>query len=120
MLRPVIHILLHLLIPAIVARLAYPARWQYVWLLMVATMLVDLDHLLAVPLYDPDRCSIGFHPLHTLPAIVVYIVIFFIPKLRIISVGLLIHMALDTLDCVWMGKFNIETFVTSSWPFLHW
>ena len=36
-----------------------------------ATMLVDLDHLLATPLYNPDRCSLGFHPLHTtLPIIV--------------------------------------------------
>jgi len=27
-------------------------------------MLVDLDHLLATPVPDPTRCSIGFHPLH--------------------------------------------------------
>ena len=34
---------------------------------MMATMLVDLDHLFADPIYDPDRCSIGFHPLHQYP-----------------------------------------------------
>ena len=32
--------------------------------------LIDLDHLLADPVYAPDRCSIGFHPLHTAPAVV--------------------------------------------------
>ena len=31
---------------------------------MLATMVVDLDHLLADPILDPQRCGIGFHPLH--------------------------------------------------------
>ena len=33
---------------------------------------VDLDHLLAEPVYDAARCSIGFHPLHTWPAMIAY------------------------------------------------
>ena len=44
-------------------------------------MLVDLDHLLADPIYDPERCSIGFHPLHSIPAIVVYALMFALPLL---------------------------------------
>ena len=28
------------------------------------TMMVDLDHLIADPIFDPQRC-IGFHPLHS-------------------------------------------------------
>lgn len=80
-------------------------------------MLVDLDHLLADPIYDPGRCSIGFHPLHTLPAIAFYSVLFVLPlftkkepdtrrlqsvadKLHLAGLGLLIHMALDGLDCL--------------------
>jgi hypothetical protein len=65
-------------------------------------MLVDLDHLLADPIYDPNRCSIGFHLLHTYYAIGVYVAMLLLPKLRIIAIGLLIHMALDYIDCLSM------------------
>jgi hypothetical protein len=75
--------------------------WKKAWLIMLATMLVDLDHLFANPIFDPTRCSIGFHPLHSYPAIITYFLLFFIPNsnLRIIAVGLLFHMATDLLDC---------------------
>lgn len=68
----------------------------------MATMFVDLDHLLADPFYDPNRCSIGFHPLHQMPAIGVYVLLLLIPRLRLIGLGLLIHMALDGIDCMLM------------------
>lgn len=93
------HLVLHLLVPALVAVLFFPRRWKIAWLVMVATMAVDLDHLLATPIYDPGRCSIGFHPLHQLLPIGVYAAICFIPKLRYIGIGLIIHMALDSIDC---------------------
>ena len=93
------HILLHFLAPAVVAVLVYKKKFVKVWFLMIATMIVDLDHLLAVPIYDPNRCSIGFHPLHSYIAIGIYIMMLFLPKVRIIAVGLLIHMALDFFDC---------------------
>lgn len=66
---------------------------------MMATMVVDLDHLLAVPIYDPNRCSIGYHPLHSYYAIGVYVILLFFPKTRIVGVGLVIHMILDYIDC---------------------
>ena len=69
---------------------------------MILTMLVDLDHLLADPIFDPDRCGIGFHSLHSWTAILVYCVLLFHPVVRIVGLGLLIHMALDGLDCFWM------------------
>jgi len=69
------------------------------WLIMMATMAVDLDHLLAVPIYDPNRCSIGYHPLHSYYAIGLYVILLFFPKTRIVGVGLVIHMILDYLDC---------------------
>ena len=65
----------------------------------MSTMLVDLDHLLANPIYDPTRCSIGFHPLHTEIPIFIYLLLSFFPKTRLIGLGLLIHMALDSIDC---------------------
>lgn len=69
---------------------------------MAMTILVDLDHLLSVPVYDAQRCSIGFHPLHTYPMVGVYIILLFFPKSRLIALGLVVHMLLDGVDCVWM------------------
>lgn len=68
---------------------------------MLATMLVDVDHLLATPLFDPTRCSINFHPLHTYWAMGVYVLLLFFRKTRIIAVGLLFHMLTDFIDCQW-------------------
>ena len=66
---------------------------------MAATMVVDIDHIVATPIYDPMRCSINFHPLHTFPAIAVYGAMTLFKKIRYVGVGLLIHMALDSIDC---------------------
>lgn len=57
------HIALHFVVPAMVARVGYAHRWRTVYLVMMATLLIDLDHLLADPIYDPNRCSIGFSTL---------------------------------------------------------
>jgi hypothetical protein len=97
------HVALHILVPGLVARLAFRERWVKAWLVMTAAMVVDLDHLLASPIYDPARCSIGFHPLHSYVAICVYFVMAVIPKLRLVGVGLLIHMGVDLVDCAWMA-----------------
>ena len=115
-----IHIALHFIVPLLVAASFYRPRWRNAYLILVATMLVDIDHLLADPIYDPERCSIGFHPLHSLPAIVVYFGLFMVPllfgrnrrdarepghlgvtsrALHLVGLGLLIHMALDGIDC---------------------
>ena len=103
MLRTVVHLTLHVLAPAAVARVGFPRRWVAAWLIMVSTMVVDFDHLLATPVFDPNRCSIGFHPLHTLPAITVYLVLTTVPKTRLVGLGLMIHIVLDGIDCLWMA-----------------
>ena len=95
-----IHILLHLLLPLAVAQLIFRDRWKRAWLIMVATMIVDLDHLVADPIFDPDRCSVGFHPLHSWPAVGAYVAALFVPQIRLVGVGLVIHMGLDGLDCL--------------------
>ena len=96
------HIILHVLVPGIYARLVYPDSWWRGWLVMLSTMLIDLDHLLANPVYDANRCSINFHPLHTYPAIAVYVLLVFLPKTRLVGIGLVIHMLLDGVDCLFM------------------
>jgi hypothetical protein len=95
-----LHLVLHVAVPAAVALLFFRPHWKKAWLIMVATMLVDLDHLLADPIYDPGRCSIGFHPLHTWPAIAVYVLMTIPRPTRLVGLGLVIHMALDALDCL--------------------
>ena len=99
---PLLHLALHAAVPAAVALVFFRPHWKKAWLIMFSTMLVDLDHLLANPIYDPNRCSIGFHPLHTSPAIAAYVVLLLPRKSRLLALGLLIHMALDALDCVSM------------------
>jgi len=94
-----LHILLHFLAPALVVITCFRTRWKHAYLLMLATLAVDLDHLLANPIYDPDRCSIGFHPLHQPSFIALYLALCLFPKTRIVGIGLVLHMALDAIDC---------------------
>ncbi|WP_271424839.1 DUF6122 family protein [Aequorivita sinensis] len=101
MLQTIIHYTLHLLVPGLIAYVFFRKEWKKAWLIMLATMLVDLDHLLATPIFNPGRCSINFHPLHTYWAMVVYVVMLFFKKTRIIAVGLLFHMLTDFIDCQW-------------------
>lgn len=96
----VLHLVLHAAAPGAVAMLLYRSNWKRAWLIMLAGMLVDIDHLLADPIYDPQRCGIGFHPLHSYPAIVAYVVLLIPRMTRLVGLGLVIHMALDALDCV--------------------
>lgn len=105
-LQTTLHYSLHFLAPGLLAWLFFRERWKKAWLIMIATMLVDLDHLLATPMFDPNRCSIGFHPLHSYPAIAVYFVLLFFPKTRIIAVGLLFHMVTDFQDCLWTNYIS--------------
>ncbi|MDA0995115.1 MAG: DUF6122 family protein [Proteobacteria bacterium] len=102
MFRAFIHIFLHVAIPGMVAWVSFRNILMRAWLVMLATTLIDLDHLLADPIYDATRCSIGFHPLHQYPIIVFYALLALWPKTRLIGVGLVIHMILDGIDCLWM------------------
>jgi len=100
-LRNTIHYSLHFIIPVILAFIFYKKQWKRVGLILITTMLVDLDHLFAVPIFDPHRCSIGFHYLHSYTAIIIYVLLLFIPKVRIVALGLLLHMLTDYQDCFW-------------------
>ena len=100
-LRPLIHIVLHFAVPGLLAHRFYRDRWKMAWLVMMATMVVDLDHLLADPIFDPNRCSIGFHLLHGWEAAIVYAVMIAIPKwwVRALALGALWHVTVDSIDC---------------------
>lgn len=104
MLINITHYGLHFLAPALLAQWisktswAQP-NWKRIWAILVATMLVDLDHLLATPIFDPNRCSIGFHPLHSWVAIGAYGLLLLPARTRLVAIGLLFHMFTDGLDC---------------------
>ncbi len=102
-----LHLVLHFLVPAAVTALFFRDNWKSAYLVMIATMVVDIDHVIADPIYDPERCSIGFHPLHQPWFIALYAAASFVPATRLPGIGLGIHMALDSIDCrltsgVWM------------------
>ncbi len=99
----ILHLALHAALPGVVAAIAFRPRWRAAWGWMLAMTVVDVDHLLADPIYDPGRCSIGFHPLHSWPAIGAYALLLFVPALRVFASGLLVHMGVDGIDCLRIG-----------------
>lgn len=106
--RTIVHYGLHIVAPLLLALcFKKECRLKAYWI-MLATMLVDLDHLFADPVYDPNRMSVGFHPLHSYYAIAVYAVLCIIPYeklhwpwwIRAVGIGLLFHMVTDWQDSV--------------------
>lgn len=107
--QTLIHYSLHFLAPWLLALWIFGRErlWR-AYGIMLLTMLVDLDHLLATPIFDPERMSIGFHPLHSYPMIVLYLVMCALPYerwswpwwWRAIGVGLSFHMFTDWQDYV--------------------
>lgn len=107
-LRAVVHYTLHFVAPLLLALLFFPdGKRRKAYFIMLATMVVDLDHLLATPVFAPHRMSIGFHPLHSYPAIALYVVLCCLPYGRrrylpwwgrAVAIGLVFHMITDWQD----------------------
>lgn len=105
MLRNLVHYFLHFIIIGAIAWWHDPKHWKRNWLILLSTMLVDVDHLFADPIFHPNRCSIGFHYLHS-----EYIIPFYFlgaafikhKVVRLIFIGLAFHMITDSIDCLWM------------------
>ena len=106
MIRPLVDLALHFMIPGLLSRWLYPGRWKSIWVGMMSAMLIDLDHLLADPIFDPNRCGIGFHPLHTFPALGIYCILAAIPKTRILGLGLVVHIVVDGFGCFWLNTLT--------------
>ena len=102
MLQSILHYGIHFFGPLIVALVFFKSKWKVAFLIMVSTMLIDFDHLFATPVFDPNRCSINFHPLHSYYAIGFYFIISFFKQFRIIGIGLLLHIVADSVDCLLM------------------
>ncbi|WP_203257271.1 DUF6122 family protein [Hyunsoonleella ulvae] len=102
MIQPLAHYGCHFLLPLLVAVLCFKSNWKKAYLIMLAGLLIDLDHLLATPVFDPNRCSIGFHPLHSSFAILFYIFLCVPKTSRLVGLGLVIHIVADMVDCSFM------------------
>jgi hypothetical protein len=102
MLQTFAHYGIHFGLPLIVAFTFFKNYWLKAYGIMMLGMLIDLDHLLATPIFDPNRCSINFHPLHSYYAIAVYVLLLIPKKTRLIGLGLAIHIIADTADCLLM------------------
>lgn len=94
-----IHYTIHILGPLLVALLCFKRHWKMAFIIMLSGFLIDIDHLLATPIFDANRCSINYHPLHSYYAISVYVLLSIFKKTRLIGLGLLIHIVADTVDC---------------------
>jgi hypothetical protein len=105
------HYFLHFGFPFFIAFIFFRKEWKKAYLILIATMLVDLDHLLVEPIFETNRCSINFHFLHTYYAILIYILLLFFRKpFRMIGIGLLFHMLTDFIDCLFMYSHCEECF----------
>ncbi len=105
MLQFALHYGAHWLVPLAILRFFCIKNWLRAGLVMLAANLIDLDHLLADPIFDPNRCSIGFHPLHGAIAALAYAAMLLIPRwwVRAFGAGALWHLVVDWGDCMMQG-----------------
>lgn len=101
MLRFLVHYGIHFLVPIAIGLFFFKDNRLKIVVILLAAILIDVDHLIADPIFDPNRCSIGFHPLHSYLAIALYVALLLFKKTRIFGLALLIHILADTIDC-WM------------------
>jgi hypothetical protein len=100
--RFILHYGLHFIAPFIIAFVLFRKHFWKASIIILLANLIDLDHLIANPIFDPERCSIGFHLLHSYVAICIYFVLIFFSKTRLLSIGLMLHILADIIDCLWI------------------
>gem|GEM_PF-2959833 len=104
MLQFIVHYSFHFVFPLLLAFVFFKNRPWRTYFILIATMLVDLDHLWANPVFDSCRCSIGFHPLHSYWAIGIYIYSSIVSEIN--QVGC--HWATHSHGSRWSRLFNDE------------
>jgi len=112
--QTIVHYSLHLFFPFIIAYVFFNKDWKKVYIILLLTMVIDLDHLFIIPIFDPTRCSIGFHPLHSFYIIPIYLILLLVPRLRIIAIGILFHIFTDTIDCIWTFNYCHPCYINST------
>lgn len=104
MLRFCLHYGIHFIAPIVIGYFFYKEQRLRAIIILLAAILIDLDHILATPIFEANRCSINFHPLHTYWAMGIYISLLFFKKTRIFGIALLLHMLADFVDCLFINS----------------
>ncbi|MEK6983336.1 MAG: DUF6122 family protein [Nanoarchaeota archaeon] len=95
-------VLLALILALIFKKFRSKEEFKRMTLWFSASNLIDIDHLLTNPIYGPSRCGINFHPLHSWFMFPFYVGGLFYKKTKYLCIGILLHLALDSIDCVLM------------------
>ncbi|QCW99608.1 hypothetical protein FGM00_05635 [Aggregatimonas sangjinii] len=99
MFRELIHYGIHFIVPVLIGVLFFKQNRVKVILILWAGILIDIDHLWANPIFDSNRCSIDYHPLHSYWAIAVYLSLLSLRKTRVLGIALVLHIIADVTDC---------------------
>jgi hypothetical protein len=94
--RSFVHYFLHFAAPIYLVK--FENNRLKSWFIYFFAMVIDFDHLFADPMFDPNRISIGFHPLHTFPASFLWAVLIFSKNFRILGFAVLFHLFTDCVD----------------------
>lgn len=103
MLRFLLHYGIHFIVPLGIAFFFFKENRLKVALILLAGIIIDIDHSIATPIFDPMRCSIDYHPLHSYWAILVYLGMLIFKKTRLWGIAFLIHILADVIDCLFIG-----------------
>ena len=105
LLRPILHYGGHFIVPFVFAWIVWRCDWKRFGAAMVGANIIDIDHLWAIPIFDPGRCSIGFHTFHGWEAGIVYLALLIVPRwwVRAFGAGALWHLLVDAGDCAAMA-----------------
>lgn len=100
MFRFILHYGFHVLLPLAIALIWFKPRVIKIYLIFLLGFLIDVDHLMANPIFSPNRCSINYHLLHSYVAIAIYVSMLLFKKTRLIAIGLVCHIVADSVDCL--------------------
>ena len=95
-----IHILASILLVFVIHFFDRKTDIKRIFILVISSNLIDWDHLLANPIYDPNRCSINFHPLHSWYMFPIYFLGSLWKNYRYLFFGVILHLVLDGIDCL--------------------
>ncbi len=97
-----LHYGIHFILPIAIVFLFFKEYKLRALIILWAAIVIDIDHVFATPIFDSNRCSINFHPLHGYWAIGVYFILLIPKKTRIFGIALLNHMLADSADCLFI------------------
>jgi len=102
-LRHFLHYGIHFLVPFLIAFLFFKEKQWKVALILLGGIVLDIDHIFADPIFDANRCSVGFHPFHSYFLFPLYLGLAFWQKTRLIGLAFVIHIVADLTDCLFIG-----------------